>query len=267
MAPVHIAANYKIYECRWKPEYKWRVSFLKFPHQCVCKLQHRQVLVQSLQVLLQCSFLISHTLPLTLLSYFLCSLGKPLFFMQSHTEMVGLVSDLGWRRLNWTQIFGGWSILFLFLLLTPQAYFSPQTWFLSCVFLPVITCVAENWYQRWIKEAGAWQTAVNLSCTHVFQMAPCWTTLSVASILSRFKWHLLSESPKPSFCFTFPSQAHSTSAATAFFSSESSKPLPSEFQAIDYTYSHDIHVYSVNPSSYQGFLLLEKMILKFLWMF
>lgn len=48
---------------------------------------------------------------------------------------------------------------------------------------PVITCIAENQDQRWIEEAGAWQTAVNLSCTRMVQTAPCWTTLSATSIL------------------------------------------------------------------------------------
>lgn len=143
--------------------------------------------------------------------------GQTSVFMQSHTEMVGLLPDLGRRRLSWTQILGSFSILFLFLLSNPRSYFSPQTWFLSCVFLPVIICVAENWDQRWIEEAAAWQTAVSLSCTHMVQMAPCWTTLSATSILPRFKWHLLNEYPHHSFCFTLPSQAHSISAATQRF--------------------------------------------------
>lgn len=81
-----------------------------------------------------------------------CPVWPSLFFMQWHTEML---SDLSWRMLSWTQIFGSCSMLYLFLQLTPWSYFSPHMWFLSCESLPVVICVAENWDQRWIEEGEA----------------------------------------------------------------------------------------------------------------
>lgn len=168
MAPVHIAANYK----KWM-QTKTRIQVkggllevststcLWITAQACISIKPKSppsVLIPDLSHL---AWVISHPVEL-----FHVQSGQTSVFMQSHTEMVGLLPDLGWRRLSWTQILGSFSILFLFLLLNPRSYFSPQTWFLSCVFLPVIICVAENWDQRWIEEAGAWQTAVSLSYTY-----------------------------------------------------------------------------------------------------
>lgn len=73
-----------------------------------------------------------------------CPVWASLFFMQWHTEML---SDLGWRMLSWTQIFGSCSMLYLFLQLT--TYVVLILWVSSCGHLCCWKLGSEVNWGRW----------------------------------------------------------------------------------------------------------------------